>query len=95
MILAVRHFFQDPESDYAKDYKYMMVEFFCKENQGVVMRVFLLRVTYSGGVYSMPPARTEALRRMSVPVTPPAEPWTETGPVPCSVPCAPLAGTMP
>ena len=34
-------FFQDPESDYAKDYKYMMVEFFCKENQGVVMRVFL------------------------------------------------------
>ncbi len=34
-------FLQDPKSDYAKDYKYMMVEFFCKEKQGVVMRVFL------------------------------------------------------
>ncbi len=34
-------FLQNPASDYAKDYKYMMVEFFCKEKQGVVMRVFL------------------------------------------------------
>ena len=34
-------FLQDPKSDYAKGYKYMMVEFFCKEKQGVVMRTFL------------------------------------------------------
>lgn len=34
-------FLQDPESDYAKGYKYMMVEFFCKAKQGIVMRTFL------------------------------------------------------
>lgn len=34
-------FLQAPKSDYAKDYKYMMVEFFCKEKQGIVMRAFL------------------------------------------------------
>ena len=34
-------FFQDPQSDYAKGYKYMMVEFFYKNGQGLVMRTFL------------------------------------------------------
>lgn len=34
-------FFQDPQSDYAKGYKYMMVEFFYKYGQGLVMRSFL------------------------------------------------------
>lgn len=34
-------FLQDPKSNYAEGYKYMMVEFFCKKNQGIVMRTFL------------------------------------------------------
>lgn len=34
-------FFQDPKSDYANGYKFMMVEFFYKQKQGVVMRTFL------------------------------------------------------
>ena len=34
-------FLQDPKSDYTEGYKYMMIEFFCKKNQGVVMRTFL------------------------------------------------------
>ena len=34
-------FIQDPKSDYASGYKYMMVEFFYKHNQGLVMRSFL------------------------------------------------------
>lgn len=34
-------FLQDPQSDYADGYKYMMVEFFYKERQGLVMRTFL------------------------------------------------------
>lgn len=34
-------FIQNPQSGYADGYKYMMVEFFYKANQGLVMRVFL------------------------------------------------------
>ncbi|MBP5359623.1 MAG: hypothetical protein J6Y69_10655 [Treponema sp.] len=34
-------FIQDPKSEYAKGYKYMMVEFFYKKDQGLVMRTFL------------------------------------------------------
>ena len=34
-------FIKYPQSDYGNDYKYMIVEFFYKENQGVVMRTFL------------------------------------------------------
>lgn len=34
-------FLMDPQSDYAKGYKYIMIEFFYKENQGLVMRSFL------------------------------------------------------
>lgn len=34
-------FIQNPESGYGNGYEYMMVEFFCKEGQGLVMRVFL------------------------------------------------------
>ena len=34
-------FFQDPQSDYADGYKYLMVEFFYKNGQGLVMRSFL------------------------------------------------------
>ena len=34
-------FIQNPLSDYGDGYKYMMVEFFHKLNQGLVMRVFL------------------------------------------------------
>ncbi|WP_428768643.1 hypothetical protein V1L52_08180 [Treponema sp. HNW] len=34
-------FLQDPKSEYSEGYKYMMVEFFYKEKQGLVMRVFL------------------------------------------------------
>jgi len=31
----------DPPSSYAKGYKYMLIEFFCKESQGIVMRTIL------------------------------------------------------
>jgi len=34
-------FIQNPKSDYGDGYKYMMVEFFHKLDQGLVMRVFL------------------------------------------------------
>ena len=34
-------FIQNPESSYGSGYKYMMVEFFCKEGQGLVMRTYL------------------------------------------------------
>ena len=34
-------FIQDPDSEYADGFKYMMVEFFYKEKQGLVMRTFL------------------------------------------------------
>lgn len=34
-------FIQNPISEYSKGYKYMMVEFFYKEKQGLVMRAFL------------------------------------------------------
>ena len=34
-------FLQDPQSDYADGFKYMMVEFFYKDRQGIVMRTFL------------------------------------------------------
>lgn len=34
-------FFQNPVSDYANGHQYMMVEFFYKQNQGLVMRSFL------------------------------------------------------
>lgn len=34
-------FIQDPKSEYAKGYKYMTVEFFCKKGQGLVMRSYL------------------------------------------------------
>ncbi|NLK46481.1 MAG: hypothetical protein GX297_07510 [Treponema sp.] len=31
----------NPSSSYAKGYKYMLIEFFCKESQGIVMRTIL------------------------------------------------------
>lgn len=31
----------NPSSSYAKGYKYMLIEFFCKESQGIVMRTML------------------------------------------------------
>lgn len=34
-------FLQDPKSEYSNGFKYMMVEFFYKEKQGLVMRTFL------------------------------------------------------
>lgn len=34
-------FVVDPPSSYAKGYKYMLIEFFCKESQGIVMRTIL------------------------------------------------------
>lgn len=34
-------FLQDPKSEYSNGYKYMMVEFFYKAHQGLVMRTFL------------------------------------------------------
>mgnify|MGYP006916045053 CR=1 FL=1 len=36
-------FLQNPTSQYADGYKYLMAEFFCKENQGIVMRTYLFR----------------------------------------------------
>ena len=34
-------FLQDPKSEYSKGFKYLMVEFFYKKKQGLVMRTFL------------------------------------------------------
>lgn len=38
-------FIQDPVSEYGEGYKYMMIEFFYREKQGLVMRVFLFNDT--------------------------------------------------
>ncbi len=34
-------FIKNPKSDYSKGYKYMMVDFFCRKDQGIVMRAYL------------------------------------------------------
>lgn len=42
-------FIKNPKSDYGKGYKYMMVDFFYKKGQGLVMRVFLFNdMKFSG-----------------------------------------------
>lgn len=38
-------FIQNPTSEYGEGYAYMMIEFFCREGQGLVMRVFLFNDT--------------------------------------------------
>lgn len=41
----------DPESTYARGYKYMLLEFFCKKGQGIVMRTML---SNDGTVFTTP-----------------------------------------
>lgn len=42
----------NPKSQFAKGYKYIMVEFFCKQGQGIVMRTWLANDSaFFGGIF--------------------------------------------
>ena len=44
-------FLEKPDSNFSKGYQYIMVEFFCKKKQGVVMRSFLFNDLAFIGIY--------------------------------------------